>query len=268
MRYRPHRPASHERPEAPYVSVVIPIRDEAENVEPLCRELGLVLDKIDEAAEVVVVDDGSLDDGRERVLRMATLDPRVRLVALDGGHGQSAALDAGFRAARGDVIVTLDGDLQNDPGDIPRLLGELRRADVVQGVRVERCDPLVRRIASRVANGVRNWLTSESIRDVGCSMRAMRAEYVRRVRLFRGAHRFLPTLLRMEGARIVEVPVAHRPRAHGRSKYGIGGRLRVGLVDVLGVRWLRSRAFRHRAWSAESPSERDSPGRETPESAA
>ena len=228
-----------------FLSIVIPIRNEGPNVEPLVRELAPVLDGIGVPAEILFVDDGSEDNGRDRVRECAALDPRVRLVALDGRHGQSAAFDAGFGAARGDVVVTLDGDLQNDPADIPRLLACLDRADVACGVRTRRRDSWVRRAASRIANGFRNLVTHESVSDVGCSLRAMRASSLRRVKLFKGAHRFLPTLLRLEGARIVEVPVSHRARREGRSKYGIGDRLFVGLVDVFGVRWLQRRALRY-----------------------
>jgi len=177
---------------------------------------------------------------------LAAEDPRVRVGALDGNHGQSAALDAGFRRARGEVLATLDADLQNDPADLPRLLTALDRADVVNGVRQGRLDGWVRRVSSRIANRFRNWATGDAVTDVGCSLRVMRAEYVRRVKLFRGLHRFLPTLLRMEGARVTELPVSHRPRVHGRSKYGIGNRLFAGLHDVFAVRWMQSRVLRYR----------------------
>jgi glycosyltransferase involved in cell wall biosynthesis len=228
------------------LSVVIPIHDEAENVEPLWRELREVLDKLGGDAEVVFVDDGSRDASAARVRELAALDARVRLLVLDAHHGQSAALDAGFRSVRGEITVTMDGDLQNDPADIPRLLEHLDRADVVNGVRVDRSDSRVRRISSQIANGFRNRITRESVADVGCSLRALRTEYLQGLRLFQGAHRFLPTLLRMEGARVTEIPVAHRPRRRGRSKYGIRNRLLAGLVDVFAVRWMQSRALRYR----------------------
>jgi glycosyltransferase involved in cell wall biosynthesis len=146
----------------------------------------------------------------------------------------------------GEFTVTLDADLQNDPADIPRLLEALDRADVVNGVRMNRRDSLVRRISSRIANGFRNWVTRETVTDVGCSLRVMRSSYLRRVKLYRGLHRFLPTLLRMEGATVVEVPVNHRIRRHGVSKYGISNRLLVGIIDVFAVRWMQNRALRYR----------------------
>lgn len=232
-------------PAEPAVSVVVPVYDEQDSLEPLHRELDAALAGVAGGVELIFVDDGSGDGSRGRLRALAAKDPRVRVLALDRNHGQTAALDAGFRAARGDVIVTLDADGQNDPRDIPKLLAELGRAEVVNGVRVGRRDGWLRRVSSRVANGVRNRVTGESVTDVGCSLRAMRAEPLRRVKLFRGAHRFLPTLLRLEGARVVEVPVSHRPRRSGRSKYGIRNRLFAGVVDLLAVRWMQARALRY-----------------------
>ena len=230
-----------------YLSVVIPVFDERDSLEPLHRELDAVLATLPGGAEILFVDDGSRDGSRERLLELAAADPRVRVLALDGNHGQSAAWAAGFAAARGAVVATLDADLQNDPADLPALLDALADADVVNGVRTQRDDSLLRRLSSRTANRVRNWMTEESVTDVGCSLRVMRREFLLRVRPFRGMHRFLPTLLRMEGARVVERPVSHRPRRHGVSKYGVGNRLWVGSADLLGVRWLQRRALRHRA---------------------
>lgn len=230
---------------APWLSVVVPLRDEEESLEPLHRELDAALSGVAGGVELIFVDDGSRDGSRARLRELAAKDPRVRVLALDRNHGQSAAFDAGFRAARGEVVVTLDADGQNDPADIPRLLAALEGADVVNGVRVGRRDTWLRRASSRIANGFRNALTRESVTDVGCSLRAMRAEPLRRVKMWRGAHRFLPTLLRLEGARVVEIPVSHRPRRHGRSKYGVLDRLFAGLADVFAVRWLQSRALRY-----------------------
>lgn len=247
--------------DAPRISIVVPVYNEAESLEPLHRELDAALASVAGRAEIVFVDDGSTDGSLAALRAIAGKDPRVRIVALDGNHGQTAAFAAGFEAVRGEVTVTLDADLQNDPADIPRMLARMdeQQADVVNGVRVARSDSWVRLLSSRVANGVRNCVTHEAVTDVGCSLRAMRTEYVKRVKLFRNMHRFLPTLLRMEGAtRIVEMPVAHRERRYGASKYGIRNRLWVGIVDLCGVRWLQARALRIRRRSAsEGP-----PGRE------
>jgi len=170
----------------------------------------------------------------------------VRVLALDRHEGQSAALAAGFRAARGSVVVTLDADLQSNPADIPRLLDMLAHsgADLVQGVRRVRHDSASRRFASRVANAVRRAVVRDGVRDVGCSLRAMRTPLLRRLKLYRGLHRFLPALLQLEGARMVEIEVEHRARRYGRSKYGIVSRLLDGIVDLLAVRWMMHRQLR------------------------
>jgi dolichol-phosphate mannosyltransferase len=229
----------------PYLSVVVPVYDEADSLEGLHRELDAALAGVAGGVELIFVDDGSRDDSRARLRGLRAKDPRIRVLVLDRNHGQTAALDAGFRAARGEVVATLDGDGQNDPADLPRLLARLDEADVVNGVRLERRDDWLRRASSRIANGVRNAATGETVTDVGCSLRVMRAAPLRRVKLWRGMHRFLPTLLRLEGARVVEVPVAHRPRRHGVSKYGIRNRLWAGLVDLVAMRWMQSRALRY-----------------------
>lgn len=229
-----------------YLSVVVPVYDEVDNIEPLHREIDAALATSEGGVEFIYVDDGSRDGSGERLLELAKRDQRVRVIRFDGNHGQSAALDAGFRAVEGEFTVTLDADLQNDPADIPRMLEVLDRADVVNGVRMGRRDSLVRKISSRIANGFRNWITRESVTDVGCSLRVMRSSYLRKVKLYRGMHRFLPTLLRMEGATVIEVPVSHRIRRHGVSKYGISNRLLVGIVDVFAVCWMQSRRLRYR----------------------
>ena len=240
---------SAAQPVPPRVSVMIPVYNEEESLETLHRELDAALAGIAGGAEIVFVDDGSKDRSLAVLRQIAAKDPRVRLVVLDGNHGQTAAFAAGFDAVRGEITVTLDADLQNDPADIPKLVAHLDEtgADVVNGVRMKRRDSWVRLVSSRIANNVRNWVTHESVTDVGCSLRAMRTEYVKRVRLFRNMHRFLPTLLRMEGAtKIVEMPVTHRERRYGTSKYGIGNRLWVGIADLFGVRWMQARHFRVR----------------------
>jgi len=171
----------------------------------------------------------------------------VRLVRLKANAGETAATDAGFKAARGRLVVTMDADLQNDPADIPRLLAHLDRWDAVTGWRVDRAagDALVRRVASRVANRIRNALSDEAIHDSGCTFRAFRRECIRGLTLYRGFHRFIPTLLRMRGYRVLEVPVNHRPRRFGRSKYGIMNRAFVAFADLLVIRWMKSRLLRY-----------------------
>ncbi|MDH5306018.1 MAG: glycosyltransferase family 2 protein [Myxococcales bacterium] len=237
---------------APYLSVVVPIHDESESIEPLYAEIFACLGDLAGGIELLLIDDGSRDDSLELMRKIAAVDRRVRVLALDHRCGQSVALEAGFRAARGEITATLDGDLQNDPADIAGLLTHLDHADVVNGIRANRRDSWVRKLSSRIGNGFRNWMTRDRVTDIGCSLRVMRTEYLRDVKLFRGMHRFLPTLLRMQGARVTEVPVHHRSRRYGRSKYGIGNRLLTGIVDTLAVCWMQRRFVRYRVDEIES----------------
>jgi glycosyltransferase involved in cell wall biosynthesis len=225
----------------PQLSVVVPFYDEAENLPLLAREIASALDPLGLAYEVLWVDDGSRDSGPAVMERLAADDPRARVLRLAVNSGQSAAMAAGFRHARGATVVTLDADLQNDPVDIPRLLAALEGWDVVCGVRARRRDTWLRRVSSRIANAVRNRATGEAVTDVGCTLRVYRREVVAAVPMFTGMHRFLPTLLRLGGARIRELPVGHRPRLHGRAKYGVHNRLWRGIVDLLAVRWMQRR---------------------------
>jgi dolichol-phosphate mannosyltransferase len=229
----------------PQLSLVIPFRDESASLAALHAELAQVLDALPFTAELIFVDDESRDDGPEVVSRLAAEDARIRLLSLSPHAGQSAALEAGFRAARGELVATLDADLQNDPADLPMLLAALAEADCVCGVRIGRRDRLGTRIASHLANGIRQRVLGDRITDIGCSLRVMRREPLARIKLFRGGHRFLPVLLALEGARVVERPVRHRPRRHGRSKYGVWMRLRVVWADLLGVAWLSRRVARY-----------------------
>jgi len=227
------------------LTLVIPVYNERDNLEPLMREIGAGLAGAPWRYEVLMVDDGSSDGTEEVLRRLAAAHPELRVVRFARNAGQTAAMDAGFRRARGRVVVTLDADLQNDPADIPRLVRELEGWDAVVGVRAVRRDSLVRRVSSRIANYVRNRLSDETITDTGCSLKAYRKEALDRLKLYRGMHRFLPTLLKMEGYRVRELPVGHRARAHGDSKYGIGNRLVPSFVDLLAVRWMKKRALRY-----------------------
>ena len=223
------------------LSIVVPLFNEAENLPQLDEEIRATLNETSLAYEVVYVDDGSTDSSGEILRTLAKNDAHLRIVKLSVNSGQTAAFAAGIRAARGEIIVTLDADLQNDPADIPRLLAEMTDCDIVCGIRQDRHDSKIRLLSSRIANAVRNRLTNESITDVGCSLRAFRRELTQDLPLFTGMHRFLPTLLRLQGGRVREIPVRHRPRLHGDSKYGIHNRLWVGIADLIAVRWMRKR---------------------------
>ncbi len=229
------------------LSVVIPVYNEEENLPVLWPELRGVLEGTGLAFEVVLVDDGSRDRSAEIIRGFREVDPRVRLVRLKANAGETAATDAGFKAARGRWVVVMDADLQNDPHDIPSLLTQLDRWDAATGWRVKRDegDTWHRRVSSRVANRVRNGLSDETIQDSGCTFRAFRRECLRDLVLYRGFHRFIPTLLKMRGYRVIEIPVNHRPRRFGQSKYGVMNRAFVAFADLLVVRWMKSRLLRY-----------------------
>jgi len=226
----------------PELSLVLPVYNEEESLRPLHQEIREALAGLDLEWEVLYVDDGSSDGSPEVLAALAAEDPHVRLLRLRRNSGQTSAFDAGFRAARGEIVVTLDADGQNPPENIPKLLAAMKEgADAAVGYRVGRADSAWRKVQSRIANRVRNRLSGETIRDTGCSLKAFRAEHLRRIPLFDGMHRFLPTLVRMEGARIVEVPVSHRPRLRGVSKYGMWNRAFRSFADLMAVRWMRKR---------------------------
>ena len=227
------------------LSVVIPVYNEEENLPRLWPELRGVLDTMGLSFEVVFVDDGSGDRSAEIIRGLRETDRRIRLVRLKANAGESAATDAGFKGARGRRVVTMDADLQNDPHDIPMLVDHLERWDAVTGWRVTRDDPLVRRLSSRIANGIRNAVSDETVQDSGCTFRAFRRECLRGLVLYRGLHRFIPTMLKMRGYRVIEVPVHHRPRRFGRSKYGLLSRAAVSCADLLAIRWMQRRLLRY-----------------------
>ncbi len=225
----------------PDFSVVIPLYNEEDNVAILQREIGEAL--AGRNYELILVDDGSSDATVSRIERK----PEVRVLEFEKNAGQSAAMIAGITAVRGSVIVLLDGDLQNDPGDIPRLLEEISKgADLVCGYRARRKDTVVKKITSRVANFVRSRFVGDGVRDTGCTLKAMRRECAAALVPFKGVHRFIPALVKNAGYRIVEIPVNHRARQYGVSKYGLGNRAIKATTDMLGVRWLQSRHIDYR----------------------
>jgi len=223
------------------VSVIVPVYNEEESVPILQRELTAALQGIDH--EIIFVDDGSSD---QTAARIAT-DPHVRVLRFEKNAGQSAAIWAGLNAGSGDILVLIDGDLQNDPADIPRLLTEISRgADLVCGYRSRRKDSWVKRISSRVANFVRSRFTRDGVRDTGCTLKAMRRDCIRALVPFKGMHRFIPALIKGAGYSLVEIPVNHRVRRFGQTKYGLGNRAVRATIDMFGVRWLLSRPLNYR----------------------
>ncbi|HYS21353.1 MAG TPA: glycosyltransferase family 2 protein [Gemmatimonadales bacterium] len=227
------------------LSLVVPVYNERENLAPLVAEIAAALPTV--AYEIVAVDDGSTDGSLAELKALKRAHPELHIVSFAANAGQTAAFAAGFRVAHGAVVVTLDADLQNDPADIPALVAELRRsgATAVAGYRVNRQDTSWKRVQSRIANGIRNRLNRETIRDTGCSLKAFRAEAVRDLLQFGGMHRFLPTLIKMRGGSVAEAPVRHRPRRSGTSKYGMWNRAVRALLDAFAVRWMQRRVLRY-----------------------
>ena len=226
---------------APKISLVIPVYNEEENLPELYGELKGVLENLSVSFEIIFVDDGSQDRSGAILREFALQDGRVKIIFFQKNAGQSAAFAAGFRAAVGEIVVTMDADLQNDPHDIPLLIEKITFYDVVCGWRANRQDKVIRKISSRIANKVRNRLSDEQIRDTGCSLKAFRRECLQSFYYFKGMHRFFPTLIKMEGCSVTEVKVNHRPRRFGEAKYGIGNRAFRGLIDLFAVRWMKKR---------------------------
>jgi dolichol-phosphate mannosyltransferase len=226
---------------SPALSVVVPLYNEEANLPILQNELRAALNGLD--YEVIFVDDGSVDRTAERI----ETAPNIRLIRFEKNSGQSAAIYAGLTAARGGSVVIIDGDLQNDPADIPKLLAEIARgADLVCGYRIKRRDTVAKRLTSRIANAVRSRYTKDGVRDTGCTLKAMQRECITALFPFKGMHRFIPALVKAAGYRLVEIPVNHRPRRFGQSKYGLGNRALRATIDMFGVRWLLSRRLNYK----------------------
>lgn len=224
--------------EAPFISVVIPLFNEAENLSELHEQLSRSLTSFGRPYEILLVDDGSTDDTIPRLLEIESRDPHVRVLSLRRNFGQTAAFSAGFDHAQGSVVVTSDGDLQNDPQDIPTLVRKLEEGyDMVCGWRKSRRDPLSKRLPSFFANRLIGWATGVRLHDYGCSLKAIRIEVVRGLKLYGEMHRFIPAVASWMGVRLAEVPVSHRPRTRGSSKYGLGRTVRV-LLDLFTVKFL------------------------------
>lgn len=231
----------------PWASVIIPIKDERENLSPLMASLLKVMDSHELSGsrpyEILFVDDGSSDGSSDELDRLAREYSQVRVFHFDRNYGKTCALEAGFRQSSGEIIIQIDGDLQQDSEDILKLLPYTASHDLVCGWRQQRQDGFVKMLSSRIANRVRNFFTHDGVHDTGCPLKVFRRPVLERIRLFEGMHRFFPALALMHGFTVTEVPVRHYPRIHGVSKYGMGNRLFKSLYDLIAVRWMQHRVL-------------------------
>ena len=227
------------------ISIVIPVYNERENLSLLDKKITKSIKPLNKKYEVILVDDGSIDGSVDLIRKLKNENPCLRLIRFDRNYGQTAAFAAGFSKARGNIIVTMDADLQNDPADIPLLLEKINQYDVVCGWRYKRNDPWIKKLSSRIANAVRNTLSEESIADTGCSLKAFRRKCFQNIKLYNGMHRFFPTLMKMEGFSVTQVKVGHYPRVHGYSKYNISNRLFASFKDLLAIRWMKKRQIKY-----------------------
>jgi dolichol-phosphate mannosyltransferase len=234
----------YDRPVPVEISIVVPVFNEAENVLPLAREVGAAMQSAHRSFELLFVDDASTDSTWQKIAEARQADPRVRGLRHARNAGQSAALWTGIQAATSPILATLDGDLQNDPADLPRLLVELERVDFVSGMRLQRQDTWLRKISSRIARWARRTALKVDFRDTGCAIRVFKRSVLEGVFPFNGLHRFLPVIVHGGGAKTLEVPVNHRPRVAGISKYGVWNRLGRGIYDLFAIAWYQKRRLR------------------------
>lgn len=222
-------------------SVVIPLKNEEGNIADLIHELEPVMRSTGKPWELICIDDGSTDSTLTILTGLAETRPYLRILAFDRNYGQSSAFDAGFKSARGEWVITLDGDRQNDPADIPKLIAATERSDLVCGYRLDRRDPWHKKATSRIANFIRGRFCRDQIRDTGCSLKVYRTTSLRHIKMYQGMHRFLPALFKIEGYRVSEVPVNHRERIKGKTKYTFFNRSFNTIADMLAVRWMWKR---------------------------
>ncbi len=228
------------------LSIIAPAFNEVENIPPLVERIRDIFGPLNIAFEAIIVDDASTDGTREKLLELAGQYPWLRVISLSQNSGQTAAMDAGFRAAQGRVWATVDADMQNDPGEIPRLMAMLSPdVDMVNGWRQKRSDNVLRLVQTKIANGIRNRLSGENIKDSACSLKVYKRQCLDGLTLYKGMHRFFPTLVKMRGFKVIEVPVSHHPRVHGVTKYKFGSRVIRAFVDLLAVRWMKKRQLHY-----------------------
>jgi len=223
------------------ISFVIPVYNEEGNIKPLYKEVKNIADTIASSYEMIFIDDASTDNSLNEIKDIALIDNHVKYVSFLENRGQSAALYAGFQKAEKEVVITMDADLQNDPKDLIEMIKLYGQFDMVNGWRKNRQDTISKKVASKIGNFIRNKLTNETIHDTGCALKIMNGSMLKKIKMFRGLHRFLPTLMRLEGAKVVEVPVNHRKRNVGVSKYNNISRAIEGLYDLIAVRWMIKR---------------------------
>ena len=235
------------------ISIIVPVFNEADNVSPLAREVAAAMQPLQRAYELVFVDDASTDDTWKKIAEARKLDPRVRGLRHARNAGQSAALWTGIQATTSPILASLDGDLQNDPADLPRLIAELERVDFVSGMRLSRQDTWLRKVSSKIARWARKTALGVDFRDTGCAMRAFKRTALTGVFPFNGLHRFLPVIVHGGGFKTLEVPVNHRPRVAGVSKYGVWNRLGRGIYDLFAIAWYQKRRFRPVEYSELPP---------------
>lgn len=226
-------------------SIVIPLKNEADNIVDLINEIEPVMHNLKQPWELICIDDGSTDATGKILKNLVKQKPYLRLIAFKRNYGQSSAFDAGFKAAQGKFVITLDGDGQNDPKDIPKVVQLIHDCDLVCGIRLKRKDSFIKRVTSKLANSVRSWACEDGVQDTGCSLKVYRKSSLEKIKMFHGMHRFLPALFKMAGFRIQQIPVNHRERLRGKSNYNFLNRSLNTVADLLAVRWMKKRYLRY-----------------------
>lgn len=237
-----------------YYSIVIPLKNEESNIQDLIEELEPVMNSLSQSWELICINDGSTD-GTSKVLEELKKEKKyLRIVTFKKNYGQSSAFQAGFTEAKGQFVITMDGDRQNDPTDIPRMIPLIQQCDLVCGIRKKRRDPWNKRVISKLANQVRGWICEDGVQDTGCSLKIYRRDCLQKIKMYNGMHRFLPALFKIEGFRIQEIPVNHRERVKGKSNYNFFNRSFNTIADLLAVRWMKKRHLNYQTISSsESP---------------